>query len=64
MPYNAITPKFIKAHSFDVSPLSDQVDGMLGITGFGGLFSQTLGYVIIRVLRWKECKAMMKIMWP
>ena len=25
------------------------MDGMMGINGFGGLFSQPLGYIIIRV---------------
>ena len=36
---NAVTPEFIKAHSLDVSPLSELVDGTLKINGFGGLFS-------------------------
>ena len=47
---NAVTLEFIKAHSLDVGPLSNLVDGTLKINGFGGLFSQPLGYVIIRVL--------------
>ena len=46
---NAVTPEFIKAHSLDVGPLSNLVDGTLKINGFGGLFSQPLGYVIISV---------------
>ena len=46
---NAVTLEFIKAHSLDVGPLSDLVDGTLKINGFGGLFSKPLGYVIIRV---------------
>ena len=46
---NVVTPEFIKAHSLDMGPLSDLVDGTLKINGFGGLFSQPLGYVIIRV---------------
>ena len=46
---NAVTPKFIKACSLDVSPLSVLVDGMLCINCLGGLLSQPLGYVIIRV---------------
>ena len=46
---NAVTLEFIEACSLDVSPLSDLVDGMLGINGFGGLFAQPLGYIIIRV---------------
>ena len=46
---NAVSPEFVKAHSLDVSPLSDLVNGMVGINCFWGLFSQTLGYVIIRV---------------
>ena len=40
---------FIKAHSLDISPLSNLVDGTLSTNGFEGLFSQSLGYVIIRV---------------
>ena len=40
----AVTPEFVKAHSLDIGPLSD-----LGINGFGGVFSQPLGYIIIRV---------------
>ena len=39
---------FVKAHSFDVGPLTHLVDGTLKINGFGGLFSQPLDYVIIR----------------
>ena len=39
---NAVTPEFLKAHSLDVGPLSDLVDGTLKINGFGGLFP-TLG---------------------
>ena len=31
-----------------MGPLSYLVDGTLKINGFGGFFSQTLGYVIIR----------------
>ena len=46
---NVVTPKFVVAHSLDVSPLGDLVDGVLGINGFEGLFSWPLGYVIIRV---------------
>ena len=46
---NALTPEFVKAHSLDVGPLGDLVDGTLKINGFGGLFSWPLGYVIIRV---------------
>ena len=45
----AVTLEFVKAHSLDVGPLSDLVDGTLKINEFGGLFSQPLGYVIIRV---------------
>ena len=44
-----MTLEFVKAHSLDVGPLSDLVDTILKIIGFGGLFSQPLGYVIIRV---------------
>ena len=46
---STVTSEFIKAHSLDVGPLSDLVDGILKINGFGGLFSQSLGYVIVRV---------------
>ena len=46
---NVVTLEFIKAHSLDVGPFSNLVDGTLEINGFGGLFSQPLGYVIIRV---------------
>ena len=46
---NAMTLEFIKVCSMDVGPLSDLVDGTLKINGFGGLYSQPLGYVIIRV---------------
>ena len=46
---NAVTQEFIKAHSLDVGPLYNLVDGTLKINGFGGLFSWPLGYVIIRV---------------
>ena len=44
-----MTPEFVKASSLDVGSLRDLVDGTLKITGFGGLFSQPLGYVIVRV---------------
>ena len=33
----------------DIGPLSDLDSGMLGMNGFGRLFSQPLGYAIIRV---------------
>ena len=46
---NAVTPKLFKACSLDVGPFSNLVDGTLKINGFWGLFSQPLGYVIIRV---------------
>ena len=45
---NAVTPEFVKAHSLDVGPLSNLVDDILKINGFGGLFSWPLGYVIMR----------------
>ena len=44
-----VTPEFVIAHSLDVGPLSDLVDSILKINGFGGLFSWPLGYVIISV---------------
>ena len=31
----AVTPEFVKAHSLDVDPLSDLVDGTLKIKGLG-----------------------------
>ena len=46
---NALTPECIKACSWDMCPLSILVDCTLKVNGFGGLFSQPLGYVIIRV---------------
>ena len=45
---NAVTPGFIEASSLDAGPLSDLVDGYLGINGFGGIFSQPMGYIIRR----------------
>ena len=33
----------------DVGPLSDLLGGTLGINGFGGVYTQPLGYVIISV---------------
>ena len=44
-----MTREFIKAHSLDVGLFSNLIDGTLKINGFGGLFSWSLGYVIIRV---------------
>ena len=46
---NAVTPEFVEAQSFDVIPLGDLVNGMMGINGFGGLFFWPLSYIIIRV---------------
>ena len=46
---NELILEFVKAHSLDVGPLSDLVDDILKINGFGGLFSQPLGYLIIMV---------------
>ena len=45
---NTVTLEFIKAHSLDMGPLSSHVAGTLKITGFEGLFSKPLCYVIIR----------------
>ena len=45
----AVIPEFIETHSLDVGPLSDLANGTLGINGFGGVFSQFMGYIIIRV---------------
>ena len=46
---NAVTPEFVKAHSLDISPLSDLVDGILSVNGIGRLFCWPLCYVIMRV---------------
>ena len=46
---NAVTPEFVEACSLDIGPLSNLVDGRMGINGFGGLFSQPWGYLIKRV---------------
>ena len=46
---NVVTLEFVKACSLDVGPMDNLVDCTLKINGFGGLFSQPLGYVIIRV---------------
>ena len=46
---NPVIPEFVKAHSLDMSPLSELVDSTLKINRFRELFSQPLGYVIIRV---------------
>ena len=43
-----MTPKFVEACSWEIGPLSDMADGTLGINGFAGVFSQPLGYIIIR----------------
>ena len=45
----AVTPEFIEVHSLDIGPLSYLSNGTLGINGFGGVFSWSLGYVIRRV---------------
>ena len=57
-----MTPGFIEAHSLDVGPLSDLADGTLGINGFTGVFSWSLGYVIIRV-QVEGVGTMAKIKW-
>ena len=45
---NAVTPEFVKAHSLDVSPLSDLVNGTVRVNGFGRLFSQPQSYIVIQ----------------
>ena len=45
---NSVTPEFIWVHSLDIVPLSDLSVGTLGVNGFGGIYTQPLGYVIIR----------------
>ena len=44
-----MTPEFIEVCSLDVGPLSNLTDSTLCTNGFGGVFSQPSGYVIIRV---------------
>ena len=44
-----MTPEFVDVCSLDVGPLSNLSDGTLGINGFGGVFSWSLVYLIIRV---------------
>ena len=46
---NVVTPEFVGAHSLYVFPLNDLMDDSLGINGFGGVFSWSLGYGIVRV---------------
>ena len=46
---NAVTPEFVEVQSLDISPLSNLISGIMGINGFGGLFSQPLAYIIIKV---------------
>ena len=46
---SAVTQEFIKACSLDVGPFGNLASGILGINGFGGVFSWPLGYIIIRV---------------
>ena len=46
---SAVTPELDEAWSLDIGPLSELVNGVMGINGFGGLFSWPLGYVIVRV---------------
>ena len=46
---NAVTPEFVKACSLDVGPLSNLVNGTLSVNSFGRLFSQPLGYVIMKI---------------
>ena len=60
---NTVTPEFVKAHTLDVSPLSNLVSGTSIMNGCVGLFTQPLGYIIIRV-QVEGCGAMTKIKWP
>ena len=46
---DAVTPEFVEAHTLDISPLSNLVNGTMSVNGFGGLFSWPLDYVIMRV---------------
>ena len=46
---NAVTPEFVEAHSLDIGLLSNLVNGTVSMNGFDGPFSQSLGYIIIRV---------------
>ena len=40
---NAVTLEFVEAHSLDVNLLSNLVNRILSVNGFGRLFSQHLG---------------------
>ena len=46
---NSLTPDLVDVHYLDVRPLSNLSDGILSINGLRGVFSSSLGYVIIRV---------------
>ena len=46
---NAVTPEFVKACTLDVGLLNNLVDGTVSVNSCGGLFSQPLGYVVIRI---------------
>ena len=48
--------------ALDVGPLSDLLGGTMGINGFGGVYTQPLGYVIIR-LQVEESESTTKIKW-
>ena len=45
---NVVTLEFVKACSLNMGSLSNLIDSTLKINEFGGLFSQPLGYGIIR----------------
>ena len=49
---NAVTPEFVEAWSLGIDPLSNLVDNTLDVNCFGRLYTQPLGYVIIRI--WVE----------
>ena len=42
-------PRVCQAHSLDIGPLSDLLNGTLRVNGFGRLFSRPQGYIVIRV---------------
>ena len=47
--FNVVITEFVEAHSLDISPLGNLVDSTLSVNSFGRLFSQSLGYIIIRI---------------
>ena len=46
---NAVTPKFVEAHTLKVGPMSILVEGRVNMVGLGGMCTCPFGYIIIRV---------------